>query len=210
MVDSSDKWDWGELIEDVRTAYITRNIEDNSPEPILEDLAAEYEVPIAAVRAAFVRGDWDILRTENIQMFDKAFLTAREREIDDRALDLAKEMTTLMTRRLDFVKAQGLIIDTKIAAILSDPERDIKLQDLLKLKELTIKESMAITDTFIKIQDKLNKKSAEDEKKQLIGADYVDIIRTAAEITRVLGGRDTDDFPEAADVFKRLDDGLDN
>lgn len=206
MVDSSEKWDWGELIENVRTAYITRNIENNGPEPILEDLAAEYEVPIAAVRAAFVRGDWDILRNENIQMFDKAYLAAREREIDDRALDLAKEMTTLMTRRLDFVKAQGLIIDTKIAAILSDPEREIKLQDLLKLKELTIKESMAITDTFIKIQDKLNKKSAEDEKKQVVsGESYLDMLRTAVELTRGLNDQPIEDHPEAKALFERLD-----
>lgn len=194
-----------ETLREIRIVYTTRGIEDGFDPPSLEELAHEYDVNISTLKALHVRQHWDDERRENERYFKETFLSDRKQQLAASSKDLASTLGSIMSDRITFLQAAGAIIDQRLMDVLNNPDIQLKLGDVIKLKELTIKEASSIIDTAIRLKEKL---APPDDTKKGIGAgveNYTEAVRTAFELQKALTGANTELTEEADALFSKLD-----
>lgn len=204
MKETSDEIN--EILREIRIVYTTRGVEDSFPPPTLEELAAEYDINIRYVQAAYARQDWDVERKQNEQHFKDQFSFEQKQTMYQSAGDLASRLGRIMNQRIEAIEKAAYIIDSKLYQVLNDPDVQLKLGDLIKLKELMAKESTSVISTAISLKKELL--GDEEGKPKAIGTgeeNYIQAVRTAFEIQKALMG-DTPELDKRADqLFERLD-----
>lgn len=195
-----------ETLREIRIHYTTRGIEDGFPPPSLEELAAEYDINVKYVQAAYARQDWDTERKQNEAHFKEQFSFEQKQVMHQAAGDLASRLGGIMTQRIESIEKTAYIIDSKLYQILNDPDVTLKLGDLIKLKELMSKEATSVITTVITLKEKLL--GDDNGKPKAIGTgeeNYIQAVRTAFEIQKALAGEPTDLDTRADELFTRLD-----
>lgn len=195
-----------ETLREVRIHYTTRGVEDGFPPPSLEELAAEFDINLKYVQAAYARQDWDTERKQNEVNFKEQFSFEQKQVMHQAAGDLASRLGGIMVQRIEAIEKTAYIIDSKLYQILNNPDTTLKLSDLIKLKDLMSKEATSVIATTIALKEKLL--GDDTGKPKAIGAgegNYIQAVRTAFEIQKALMGEEPDLDQRANTLFERLD-----
>lgn len=187
------------LIAEIKNRYIYDNIdkyEDNS----ITDLCLEYEIDHKIIRKVFISEEWDRLRRDARQQWVTTKCTQIEKAFKEKAIDLAAELTLITNQRLEAAKAFSLRIDLMIQEKLDNGE--LKFGEIIKLKELLMKEQQLLTKDLVAVNDSINGK--DDDK---VETDLQNVLDIAVGVREDLGKLSSysELDKEANELFERLD-----
>lgn len=174
-----DVFDYEEVIPAIREAYVTRNLEVNRT-PELEELAAEFEIPLPTVNRFFLSEDWEGQRRQAVTDFTESFTAIRRQEIDKRSLVMMNEIGRLTKQNVDFLAKTKPIIFARIEALLNS-EIPLKPETLIRLLEMMLKVETSVVDLAIKIKNQLDHPEGE-EGGSTGKADMGDLVRLCMKV----------------------------